>query len=306
MLQSTIAWKNGQWLPIHQVHLSLDDWGVLQGAMIVDRLRTINAMPLDVELHVARLKSNCAYVGIPSEELGSIANTIHECAKHNHSRVPDRDFSIVVLVTPGSAAQVGSPTVIVYVQPLKRDAILHWYSHGQQLFVAEHRNVPAACWSPNLKSRARLHYYLADREAEEQSPIQTSLHSAAVLLDTEGNITETSAANVLCVDREGTLHCPPLDNILNGISLQRTLRLANSLSINVNHRLLPVDFVEASREVILTGTSACIWPASQFGRTVFHNATEQPVYQRLLAAWIEDVQFDFRKFDFHKFESTGS
>ncbi len=297
MLQSTIAWKNGQWLPIHQVQLSLDDWGVLQGAMLVDRLRTLNAMPLDVELHVARLKANCDYVGIPFDELGPIANTIHECVRHNHSRLPDRDFSIVVLVTPGLAGQAGSPTVIVYVQPLKRDAILHWYAHGQQLYIGEHRNVPSACWSPTVKSRSRLHYYLADRKAEEQFSVHGSVYGAAVLLDTEGNTTETSAANILCVDREGALHCPPLDNILNGISLQRTLRLAESLSIEVRYRPLPVDFVETSREVILTGTSACIWPASRFGRTEFHNATEQPVYQQLLAAWIEDVQFDFRNLE---------
>lgn len=296
MQHNSIAWKNGQWLPFHEVNLALDDWGVLQGAIVVDRLRTINSLPLDVELHLLRLRANCETVGIrlsesSIENISELAKVIRECAQHNLSRLSNQDFSIVVLVTPGTTSGDREPTVIVHVQPLNRAAIQHWHTHGQQLIVSDRCNVPAACWPPNLKTRSRLHYYLADRAANRQG----SPHCAAVLLDLAGNITETSAANILCVDRQSVLHCPPMEDILQGISLQRTLRLVNALSMRVEHHPISVDFAEDASEVILTGTSGCIWPASQFGQHSIQNPTEQSVYRQLLDAWIADVGCDFRK-----------
>ena len=86
-----------------------------------------------------------------------------------------------------------------------------------------------------------------------------------------------------------------MEDILQGISLQRTLRLANALSMRVEHHPISVSFAEDASEVILTGTSGCIWPASHFGQHSIPNATERPVYRKLLDAWIADVGCDFRK-----------
>ena len=290
MLRTSIAWKNGQWLPLEQVSLTLDDWGMIQGAVIVDRLRTLDTRPLDVALHLARLKSNCESIGIDSAELDQLGDVIVECARHNQSRLADRDFSIVVLVTPGLTSAEHAPTLIVHIQPLKWAAIEHWYQHGQTLVVATNRNVPPACWSPQLKTRSRLQYYLADKEALECG----GPHAGAVLLDTDGYVTETSAANVLVVDRAGNICCPPAQEILGGISLMRTLRLADASGLKVIRQAISLAMIESAREVILTGTSACIWSASKFGEVDLSNPTEQPVFRELLAGWISDVGFDFR------------
>ena len=290
MLRTSIAWKNGQWLPLEQVSLTLDDWGMIQGAVVVDRLRTLDTRPLDVALHVARLKSNCESIGIDSAELDQLGDVIVECARHNQSRLADRDFSIVVLVTPGLTSAENEPTLIVHIQPLKWAAIEHWYQHGQMLIVATNRNVPPTCWSPQLKTRSRLQYYLADKEAIECG----GAHAGAVLLDTHGYVTETSAANVLVVDRAGNVCCPPAAEILGGISLLRTLRLAEASGLKVIRQAISLAMIESAREVILTGTSACIWSASKFGEVDLSNPTEQPVFRELLAGWISDVGFDFR------------
>lgn len=291
MLRTSIAWKNGQWLPFDQVQLALDDWGVLQGAVIVDRLRTINTRPLDVGLHLTRLKSNCESMGIDSTELGQLGDVIIECARHNQSRVVDRDFSIVVLVTPGLTSVENAPTLIVHIQPLKWATIEYWYEYGQPLIVATNRNVPPACWSPQLKTRSRLQYYLADKEAIKHS----GPHAGAVLLDTDGYVTETSAANVIVVDRAGNVCCSPAERILGGISLLRTLRLAEASGLRVVRQAISLEMIETAREVILTGTSACIWSASKIGEVALSKPTERPVFRELSARWIADVGYDFRR-----------
>ncbi len=290
MSRNTIAWKNGQWLPLNEVHLGLDDWGVLQGAMIVDRLRTIDTDPLDLPLHLDRLKSNCLAIGIDSIEIGQLGDVILECAQHNQSRLIDKDFSIVVLVTPGLRSTVNSPTVIVHVQPLNWIAIHYWHAHGQPLVLASNRNVPRECWSPQLKTRARMQYYLADRECHTRDGV----HAGAILLNTDGFVTETSAANVIVVDQAGIIFCPPAESILGGVSLVRTLRLAEVSGLQVVREPISVAMIESASEVILTGTSACIWPASQFESVVFSDPTERPVYRELLRRWIDDIGFDYR------------
>lgn len=291
MLRNSIAWKNGQWLPLSEVHLQLDDWGVLQGATIVDRLRTVNTLPLDVPLHLDRLKSNCESIGIDTAEFDQLGDVIVECALHNQSRLPDRDFSMVVLVTPGLASSVNSPTMIVHVQPLNWSAIEFWHAQGQQLVIAANRNVPAACWSPQLKTRSRLQYYLADQQAHQSS----GPYAGAVLLSMDGHVTETSAANVIVVDPMGNLICPAAESILGGVSLLRTLRLAAESGMKVIRQPISVAMMESASEVILTGTSACIWPASRVGNVELSDATERPVYRELLVRWIADVGTDFRR-----------
>ncbi len=290
MLRTSIAWKNGQWLPLEQVHMTLDDWGVLQGAMIVDRLRTIDTQPLDVPLHLARLKSNCESIGINYSDFDRLGDVIVECVRHNQARLADRDFAIVVLVTPGVTSADNSPTVIVHIQPLKWAAIEHWYKFGQPLIVATNRNVPKGCWSPQLKTRSRLQYYLADQEAIRRG----GSHAGAVLLDTGGHVTETSAANLIVVDQAGNVCCPPAESILGGISLMRTLRLAETCGLKVIRQPISQAMFESAREIILTGTSACIWPASQLGEVTLRKPTEGPVYRELLAGWIAAIGCDFR------------
>ena len=291
MISTSIAWKNGQWLPLSEVHLALDDWGVLQGATIVDRLRTIDSRPLDVPLHLQRLRANCKTLGIETPELDQLDDVIVECAHHNQSRLADRDFSIVVLVTPGRTSAPKSPTIIVHVQPLNWAAIKYWYQNGQPLVIASNRNVPQACWSPKLKTRSRLQYYLADQQAYQS----TGPYSGAILLDTDGFVTETSAANILVVDQAGNLCCPHEESILGGVSLIRTLRLAEASGRKIIRAPISLDMIASASEVILTGTSACIWPASQVGDVRFSDPIKRPAYGQLLDMWIESVGMDFRR-----------
>ncbi len=236
-------------------------------------------------------------MGIDPSAVEELHDVIVACCDHNRSRLPDEDFSVVVLVTPGPIELLHrgtpAPTRIVHIQRLNWPAMADWFGAGQALTIAASRNVPAACWSPQLKTRARLQYYFADqavRTAEGLPP-----HSGAVLLDVQGNFTETSAANLLVVDRAGRIHCPPLSDILNGISLQRTLRLAADSGIEVRFEPISKALIEEAAEVILTGTSACLWPARSVGDVHFERCTQGNVYNTLHQSWVGELGFDFRE-----------
>lgn len=296
------AWFNDHWIRRDALAIELDDLGFLQGAIVVDRLRTIAGRALDVEQHVTRFLANCSQIGLYTAATNpSLQNVVWECVARNSSMYGENDFSVVLIATAG-VIHDGNPTpnLIVHTQALPWVKLAHWYGHGQRLIIAESRNVPRECWSPGIKSRSRLHYFLADRQARSQGP-----YAGAILLDLEGNLTETSVANVLLVEAD-RLVCPPLDSVLNGISLQRTVRLARQLGIDVLMEPCSLPRAFAASGIILTGTSGSLWTASELvgtpdatghpdQSTRFDNSTEHPIARKLGDAWKRDIQFDFVK-----------
>jgi branched-chain amino acid aminotransferase len=286
-----LGYFNGQWRPLTDIALPLDDWGTLQGATLVERLRTVNGQPLDAAGHLARLQASCRVLNIDWPSCLDDASLIHECIDRNRELHAHPDFSIVILLTPGRAQPhpPGShPTLILHSTDLAWSALSHWYQQGQALIVASNRNVPSTAWPTFIKSRSRLHYFLADRQAAaSQQPF-----TGAILLDQHDCVTESSVANLLVVE-EGGLISPPLDAVLHGLSLQRTVRLASSLGIPVRYEPIPLARALAAQALLLTGSSGCIWPARSLEDVEFPDASAHPVFQRLASAWTADMGLDF-------------
>jgi branched-subunit amino acid aminotransferase/4-amino-4-deoxychorismate lyase len=143
-----------------------------------------------------------------------------------------------------------------------------------------------------------LNYFLSDQQAQLESGDGTA--AGLLLAATENNelsVTETSAANALIVERTAggsvKLVSPPQELILGGISLRRTLRLAQQLGLAIRHEPISIARAEAADELLLTGTTGCIWPAAALNERLFTAATAQPVYQALAEAWKQDIDADF-------------
>lgn len=293
------AWKNGSWLPLEQTALSLDDIGFLQGVVIVDRLRTVDLRALDVGPHVERWRSGCAAVGITLPAEPRIEELIQQVIQRNAACFPQQDFSVVMLATPGRAGEAGRPpTLILHALPIPWTTLSRWYELGQPLRAASQHSVPGACWSPAIKTRSRLQYYLADREAKQQA--RDSSASGVLLssaMDGTVSLTETSAANILIVERVGQsirrLISPPRERILNGISLRRTLRIAEQAGIETRFEPISVERAEQAEEIILCGTTGCVWSASQFNDRRFSAPARQPTFQILLEGWLRELGVDF-------------
>ncbi len=291
-MSEKVAYCNGKWGSESSAALALDDWGLMQGAVVVDRLRTCNVKPLDKDLHVSRLIGSCNSIGIQAPEAAQLTKLIDECVRKNAGAYAGLDFSVVVMVTPGRASHGPRgkvPTVIVHSTPLNWMALRSWYQSGQALVIAKCRNVPPQVWSPQIKTRARLHYYLADCQAE-----QISLpHAGAVLLSMDGSVTESSMANIIIVDKNQRLICPLEQEVLNGISLRRTLRLAEQAGFKVEFTSVRVDIAGVASELLLTGSSGCLWPASRFGDIAFEAPAKRPVFAQLSELWCRDISLNY-------------
>jgi len=98
---------------------------------------------------------------------------------------------------------------------------------------------------------------LSKHEAERQG------YSDSLMLDHEGNVAETTGANIFFKDKNGDLHTPIPDSFLDGITRRTAIEIAKSKNINVNERKISPDELSNFVGCFLTGTAAEITPVSK-------------------------------------------
>jgi branched-chain amino acid aminotransferase len=90
----------------------------------------------------------------------------------------------------------------------------------------------------------------------------------ALMLDHRGLIAEATGANIFLV-QDGTLQTPVPDCFLDGITRRTVIGLAEARGIEVVERHMPVDELEKSQEVFLTGTAAEVTPVAEIDGRCF-------------------------------------
>ena len=292
-----LVYLNGQLVPASQASLKIYDAGVVLGATVTEMTRTFRHQPFRLEDHVARLYRSLKYtrieIGLSPEDLELVSR---ELVASNASLIGARDeLGLIHFVTAGespvyagSAAAGGpmKPTVCAHTFPLPLALWAKKMREGAHVVTPSIRHVPPQCFDPKMKYRSRMHYFLADHEARLVDP-----DAVALLLDLDGNVTETSGANFLIVER-GAIVSPTLRNILPGISRQTVIELAAKLGIDFMERDIQVHSVMNADEALLTSTPFCLMPVTRINGVAIANGQPGPIFRRLLAAWSELVRID--------------
>jgi branched-subunit amino acid aminotransferase/4-amino-4-deoxychorismate lyase len=268
----SIAWKNGRWLPLDQAGPSLADAGWVQGATVVDVMRTCQGKPFLLERHLDRFYHDCHHLGIqPAWTRDQAAEVVRELlVKNQVGPHPHRAWCVVLLATPGPLSHYGTheppgATLIIHGYPLPRARYSQWVAEGAHLVAS---TVPAAVpgpVDPRVKHRSRLHWWMAENLASRESP-----GALPVLLTAEGNVTETSLAHLAWVTQRGgrdVLIVPPAETILDGISLNLALELCEKLGLSVQRSTCGWRELQGAKEAFLTGSAFGLCGVSQIGHT---------------------------------------
>jgi branched-subunit amino acid aminotransferase/4-amino-4-deoxychorismate lyase len=291
---------NGQIIPASQAHLPLYDAGVVLGATVTEMCRTFHHQLYKLDAHLERLFHSLHLTRIEprlsKDDFRAIAVQI---ATHNAALLArGDDLALIIFVTPGEipgyAGMIGrpvrtTPTVCIHTFPLPFELYVRKMQYGVHLITPSVRQVPPESIDPHIKCRSRLHYYLADKEAQSVDPEATAL-----LLDLAGHITETYSANFLMMQR-GTLVSAPATGTLPGISRATVIELAGKLGIPVIEKDIDVNSAVAADEVFLTSTPYCLMAVAKINGVAISAGQPGPIYQRLLEAWSADVGLDIRK-----------
>jgi len=305
-----LAYINGRFIPYEEAHLPLHDGGFVFGATVADLCRTFRHRLFRLPDHVARFRQSCELARIPQlvpdQEVTRLAEEL--VARNSAELRPEEDLSLVMFATPGPIGYYASSPFSLreerrrsegeddsgdsrstfgmhtFLLPLSRYAPL--FQRGAHLVVPSTQAVPVASIDPRIKHRSRLHWWIANQEAEQME------HGAwALLLDANGNVTETAAANFLIV-KDGVVCSPPRSTILGGISLLTVEEICQEKGIPFQERPLTLNDGLQADEALLTGTSFCIAGVSRIG------AASIPwpgrIFEQLLEAWNLRVGLDIR------------
>ena len=293
------AYWNGSYVRLSELAISIFDSGFLQGATVVEQLRTFSGQPFRVAEHVKRLMRSLEITGIsPALTADDFSEIIHAVAEKNYSLVDSQDdLAIGIWVTPGvplryqNIASVAFqtngggtetlralPTICCYAHPIDFQNWPTIHTDGQDLVTSDVRQV--ASWPSELKCRSRMHYFLADRQAREHDPV-----AAALLLDQDGFVNETSKANIVAFIAGEGIVSPRKHKVLPGISLAMLEELSAKCAIPFGYRdMMPFELLTA-QEVMLCSTAACVWHVARIDGQMIGDGKPGAICQQLLKEW---------------------
>ncbi len=113
-------------------------------------------------------------------------------------------------------------------------------------------------------------------------------YDEAMLLDTEGFVSEGSGENVFIV-KNGKLYTPDLASCLDGITRDSVITLAKDAGIEVIEKRITRDEVYCADEVFFSGTAAEITPIREVDNRQIGNGSRGPVTEKLQTLFFDVV-----------------
>ena len=281
-----LACLNGEIMPVEQARVPVWDRGFLFGDAIYEVWRTYQGrLWLETE-HIARLKRSLNELDFPPVDIDRLMDRAHRTLKASGVE----EGMVYVQVTRGVAPRAHTfpdppvpPTELIIARP---------YDDGP---TARLRETGARCKShPDLrwkrcdvKSTNLLGNVLAI-EAARRAGCQE-----AVLIDSEGLVTEATHSSLIWVRRGQLEGTPEGHEILPGMTRQHILRLAATINIPFSATRVTLAELLAADEVILFGTTIEVLPVVRIDDQSVGEGCPGPVTRRLgealqqeLARWL--------------------
>lgn len=250
-----LAYVNGQFLPLAQATVPIEDRGFQFADSVYEVLRTYGGRPFALDEHLTRLARSLAAIELASPQTpAELKALIVEAAR----RAAFPEVMIYLQITRGVAPRnrgipaQAKPTLVLTVRELVPHPELQ--EHGIRVIT-----VPDNRWGRcDIKTVGLLANVLAHQAARKAGA------QDAIFVEADGTVNEATAGNVFIV-RGGRLLTPPKSHrILAGITRDKFLQAAQGEEARVTK-----DDLLSADEVFLTSTTVeCIPVVAVDGKTV--------------------------------------
>jgi branched-chain amino acid aminotransferase len=215
-----------------------------------------------------------------------------------HSERLRKSGELLDMPLPYSVAEINAAKEAVLKANKLTDAYVRaiaWRGAGEDMGVAAKRNpvrMAVACWSwGNYYGDAKMKGAKLDIAKWKRPSPETIPHAAkaaglymictmskhaaeakgcsdAMMYDYRGFVAEATGANIFFV-KDGEVHTPMADCILNGITRQTVIAMLKDMQIKVHERHIMPDELAGFEQCWLTGTAAEVTPVGQIGDFMF-------------------------------------
>ena len=240
-----VAFLNGDFFSASMARISAGDRGFLYGDGLFETIRVQDARPVLWEWHMMRLTDGSVSLGIAlPQTTESLLGNVHELIRRNSMSESVMRIALSRGVGERGYGVTGEeqPTLLItqHSPPSNPAKPLSLVSTSARVAVGD----PLA----KVKSANKLGSIMAKRDAAAQGA------DDGLILNSDGNVTETSSANLFWVEG-GTLHTPPVsDGVLPGVTRRLVVGLAYALGQAVREESGTADRLQQADAVF--GTSA--------------------------------------------------
>jgi branched-chain amino acid aminotransferase len=144
-------------------------------------------------------------------------------------------------------------------------------------------------------SRGKVCGYYVNSQLAKKEAISCG-YDEALLLDTEGYVSEGSGENVFIV-RNGILKTTPLTSILEGITRSSIIRIAQDHNIKVAEQRFTRDELYISDEAFFTGTAAEVTPIRELDGRVIGKGRPGEITKKLQTVFFDTVKGMNKKYE---------
>ncbi len=247
---------NGELYDKDDAKISVYDHGLLYGDGVFEGMRSYGGRVFRLEQHLIRLwnSAKAIWLEIPISR-DELAQAVNSTLKTNG--IQDGYIRLVVTRGAGSLGldpnRTSDPQVIIITDKISLYPP-EFYENGLEIVsVSTTRNHPGAL-NPRIKSLNYLNNILAKLEGLQAGCVE------ALMLNHRGEIAECTGDNIFLV-AGGELLTPPVDaGILEGITRDAVIELAEAAGLPVAEAALTKHDVYIADECFLTGSAAEIVP----------------------------------------------
>ncbi len=290
MAVESIAFFEGQYLPLKEARISIVDPAVTKSDIVFDVVSATGGVFFRLDDHVERFETSCRKTRIT---LPVTRDEIKRISAQCVHRSGLDDACVFMCGTRGlyrSGGVLGDPRdcdngFYAYAVPYYYVVPPHCVETGAHIWIAETRRAPDAAIDQSVKSFNRMDLTKGTFEALDHGA------DAAVLLSTDGYLTEGAGFNIWVV--RGEMLLTPGENLLHGITRRTVFDLAAEMGIVAKTANMAADQLIEAKEAFLSTTAGGIVPITRVNDRPLGNGApglmttniQKAYWQRRRAGW---------------------
>jgi branched-chain amino acid aminotransferase len=293
----TLAYVNGNLVPIDSAKISILDHGLLYGDGLFEGLSVDDGRIYRLDEHIDRLFRSAKYLRITSPlPRADMADAVANVAAVNGLR----DGYMRPILTRGTGPMglgatrdIVVPNFLIIPQVRARMTDEARLETGLRACTLNIRRIPAQCLDPRVKTTNYLNQILGKFETWDAGA------DVGVMLTPSGEVSECCGENIFIVTN-GVLRTPPGHLVLEGITRRSIIDIHRSAGGEVREEsLFPFDLYTAD-EIFVTATLIEVASVTTIDGRGVGDGPAGPVTRRLFAALREDMAVNGRVVDYER------
>ena len=256
-------WLDGAFVDWDKAKIDVQTHGLHYGSCVFEGERTYDGHIFKSRQHTRRLINSCKLLGFA---LPFDLDTF-EAAKRETCARSGLEQAYVRAVAWRGAEQLGvsarDNAIHVAIATWAMDTYFDDKMAGIRLDIADWRRPPSACAPVKAKAAGLYMICTLSKHAANDAG-----YNDALMLDYEGRLAECTGAHIYFV-KDGELHTPRADWILDGITSATVREIAAARGIKVHQRTIMPEELPDFSECFICGSAAEITPVNEIKGMAF-------------------------------------